>query len=161
MMTILSGYGIVFFMQEELIAPCGMNCAICTGYLAMQNDIRKKGINMSYCTGCRARNKNCAFIRKRCALLSDNRVQYCYECSDFPCENLVKLDNKYKNRYRMSMIENLEFIRDNGMQKFLMKEEEKWRCPECGGTISCHNGLCYRCQLDKLRAKRRKSCWED
>jgi hypothetical protein len=148
-------------MKEELIAPCGMNCGICTGYLAMTNDIRKKGINMSYCTGCRARNKNCAFIKKRCVLHSNNRIQYCYECSDFPCENLVKLDDKYKDRYRMSMIENLEYIKQYGIDKLLTREEEKWHCPECGATICCHNGLCYSCQLDILQAKKKKYRWED
>lgn len=25
-------------MEEKLIAPCGMNCALCVSYLAMQND---------------------------------------------------------------------------------------------------------------------------
>lgn len=42
----------------------------------------------------------------------------------------------------MSMIENLVFIRDHGIEKFLEKEEEKWKCPECGEVIYCHNGLC-------------------
>jgi len=42
----------------------------------------------------------------------------------------------------MSMIENLEFIREYGMKKFLEKEGAKWKCPECGGEICCHNGLC-------------------
>lgn len=27
-------------MNEELIAPCGMNCDVCAGYLAMKNDLK-------------------------------------------------------------------------------------------------------------------------
>jgi hypothetical protein len=30
-------------MFKELIAPCGMNCGVCANYLAMQNDLKKKG----------------------------------------------------------------------------------------------------------------------
>jgi hypothetical protein len=61
----------------------------------------------------------------------------------------------------MSMIENLECVRNIGIKPFLEKQEEKWQCPECGGVICCHNGLCYKCQLDKLRQKKHKYRWEE
>ena len=54
----------------------------------------------------------------------------------------------------MSMIENLEYIRDKGIDKFLEKEREKWQCPDCDGVICCHNGLCLKCNLDKLIHKK-------
>ncbi len=34
-------------MEERLIAPCGMNCAVCSGYLAMQNDLKKGFLEIS------------------------------------------------------------------------------------------------------------------
>jgi hypothetical protein len=52
------------------------------------------------------------------------------------------------------MIENLELIRDGGMEQFLAREAEKWRCPNCGDMICCHNGLCLNCQLDVFRRKK-------
>jgi hypothetical protein len=148
-------------VNEELIAPCGMNCAICSGYLAYRHDVKSKGIRMPYCTGCRARGKKCAFLKKRCALLMFNRVGYCYECGRFPCERLKHVDNRYRTYFKMSMIENLEFIKNMGIKPFLEEQEEKWKCPECGGVICCHNGLCYKCQLDKLRQKKHKYRWEE
>ena len=30
----------------DLIAPCGMNCAICSGYLAYKNDVKNKGVRL-------------------------------------------------------------------------------------------------------------------
>jgi len=45
----------------------------------------------------------------------------------------------------MSMIDNLEFIGDNGIDKFLRRQAEKYKCPTCGGTIRVHNGRCYEC----------------
>jgi hypothetical protein len=51
------------------------------------------------------------------------------------------------------MIENLEFIKKYGIGRFLEEEAVKWRCSACGGVICCHNGLCYKCNLDKLRQK--------
>jgi hypothetical protein len=143
-------------MKEELIAPCGMNCAICSRYLVYRHNLKSKGIGMPYCSGCRARDKNCAFIKKRCELLRNKRVEYCHECGGFPCERLEHLDKGYRMHFRMSMILNLEYIRDNGINKFLINEEEKWKCPECGGVICCHNGLCFSCDLEKLRQKKPK-----
>jgi hypothetical protein len=88
-------------------------------------------------------------------------VKYCYECPDFPCPRLKRLDKRYRTFYRMSMIENLEYIRANGIKKLLEREEAKWRCPECGGVICCHNGICFSCGLERLKTKKRRYRWED
>ena len=148
-------------MNEELIAPCGMNCAICSAYLARQYDVKSQGIGMPYCSGCRPRGKNCAFLKKKCELLLSGTVKYCYECNDFPCQRLSRIDARYRKHYRMSMIENLEYIRDNSINQFLEKEQEKWKCPVCGGVISCHNGVCFNCGLDTLRKKKILYRWYD
>src|SRR4030042_610894 len=130
-------------MNEELIAPCGMNCGICGGYLAHKYDVKSKGIRRPYCTGCRPSNRQCAFLKKRCNLLLKGKVQYCYECSNYPCEKLNHIDKRYRRHFRMSMIENLDFIKKNGIKRLLEKETELWKCPECGATICCHNGICF------------------
>ena len=111
---------------------------------------------MPYCAGCRPRDKQCAFLKKKCNRLLEGKVEYCYQCDDFPCANLLKVDTKYRTNYRMSMIENLEFIRENGVEKLLEKEAEKWRCPNCGGVICCHNGICFECGLELLKAKKKR-----
>ena len=96
-----------------------MNCAICSGFLAYQNDVKSKGIRIPYCTGCRPRDKKCAFLKKRCELLLDGIVKYCYECGSFPCERLEHLDKRYRTNFRMRMIDNLEYIKKNGINQFL------------------------------------------
>jgi len=148
-------------MDAELIAPCGMNCHICSAYLAFKNNIKSVGIRTPYCIGCRPRDKNCAFLKKRCDLLQNGQVKYCYECKEFPCKRLQHIDNRYRNQYRMSMIENLEYIKENSIHHFLTKEAERWKCPDCGGTICCHNGICYNCGLDILRKKVKIHGWGD
>jgi hypothetical protein len=45
----------------------------------------------------------------------------------------------------MSMIENLEHIKADGIRRFLKQEEARWTCPSCGGTICVHRGYCYSC----------------
>ena len=147
--------------NQELIAPCGMNCGICSRYLAFRHDVKRIGIRMPYCIGCRPRGKNCAFLKKKCDLLLNGRVEFCYECGDFPCTRLQRIDKRYRTVYRMSMIENLESIKNDGIVEFLAEEARRWKCPKCGGVISCHNGLCYDCGLDELKSRRKWYRWED
>ena len=146
-------------MKGQLVAPCGMNCNVCAGYLASKHDVKAHGIRMMYCIGCRPRNKNCAFLKRDCKQLRTGEVEFCYECDDFPCERLSALDRRYRENFRMSEIGNLEYIRDHGMDEFLRAEEEKWRCPKCGGTKSCHNGLCFECDLEELKGRKKKYRW--
>ena len=116
---------------------------------------------MPYCTGCRPRDKQCAFLKKRCELLLIGKAKYCYECNDFPCERLERLDKRYRTYFKMSMIENLEYIKKNGINQFLGKEEERWKCPECGAVICCHNGVCFDCGLEELRNRKNLYRWDD
>ncbi len=148
-------------MEEELIVPCGMNCSVCSGYLAWRHDVKSKGIKMPYCKGCKPRDKQCAFLMKRCNLLLNKQVKYCFECSDFPCRNLSHIDKRYRSHYKMSMIKNLKLIREKGINRLLQSEEKKWQCPNCGGVICCHNGICFNCSLDLLRQRKQKYRWED
>ena len=149
-------------MKEELIAPCGMNCNVCSNYLALENDTKAKGIKLPYCNGCRQRNKKCSFIKKKCKKVLDNKVDFCYECNEFPCELFKKpVFKKYETLYRMNMVENLRYMKEYGLAKFLEAEKKKWECPNCGQVICCHNGICYSCDLEKMKTKKKPYRWED
>jgi len=86
-----------------------------------------------------------------CELLGKGKVRFCYECEAFPCKRLKALDKRYRTKYNMSMIENLECMKKYGMEKFLQKEEDKWHCSKCGDTMCCHNALCLNCNPGMLR----------
>ncbi len=141
-------------MDEELIAPCGMNCALCVAYQAQALDLKRKGFSRSYCAGCRPRGKHCAFMKGRCAKIGEGLIHDCSECGDFPCARLKRLDKRYRTQYHLSMIDNLRQIKAVGMDRFLVQQAADWRCPRCGGTICCHIGLCLECDLEKWRQNR-------
>ncbi len=147
-------------MKPELIAPCGMNCNVCAAYLAFTHDVKNKGVQMRYCAGCRPRKKGCAFLKRRCAKLRNNEIGFCYECKTFPCDRLSALDKRYTSLFRMSEIENLKRIKEEGLESFLKAEDVKWRCSKCGGVVSCHNGLCFDCDIDKLRKRKQLYRWD-
>ena len=150
----------VLFMKEELIAPCGMNCSLCIAYQFMKKDLNKQGFHRKYCPGCIPRGKNCTHMGDQCELLGKGSVRFCFACEAFPCQRLKRLDKRYHTKYHMSMIENLKYIKEHGMESYLGKEEKKWRCPECGEAICCHNGLCLHCNLDKL-LQNKKYRWNE
>ena len=95
-----------------------------------------------------------------CDLLGNGEVRFCFECADYPCKRLKSLDKRYRMKYHMSMIENLNAIMDTGMDNFLKAQEEKWHCPTCGETICCHTGLCLNCQLDTF-VQNKKYRWNE
>lgn len=148
-------------MKAELIAPCGMNCNVCSNYLALVNDTKAKGVKLPYCTGCRPRDKQCAFVKKKCNKVLHHQVEFCYECTEFPCELITKLAKRYEARYRMNMVDNLQYIQEHGIATFLESERKKWKCPQCGAVICYHNGICYTCDLERMKTKKKRYRWED
>ena len=122
------------------IAPCGMNCSVCMAHLRKH----KK------CPGCHGEDTNKSVsavncIIRNCQTIKGNQSGFCYECAEYPCKRLKQLDKRYRTRYSMSMIENLEFIKEKGLSSFVEKENERWRCKKCGGVICVHRGYCYQC----------------
>ncbi len=117
-------------MKLKLIAPCGMNCNLCIAFL---RDERK-------CPGCRFREKQCTI--HNCKVFKKNDFKYCFECSDFPCSIINRLDKRYKTRYGMSMIENLEKIKMGGIMKFIKEEKKKWIKHD--KIICVHNKQLYK-----------------
>ncbi len=134
--------------KSELLAPCGMDCSTCSAYLAFINGIPKKKGSIFHCSGCRPRNKQCAYLKGQCENLSANRIRFCFECADYPCERLLHFDQRYRRTYETSPIENLEKIRAKGITSFLREQQKKHGCATCGGMISVHNKKC--CVCDKI-----------
>ncbi len=127
--------------MQTLIAPCGMNCALCSGYQRKKN----------HCAGCNAQSEekvaHCATCSIRhCQALADGQAGFCYACSRYPCRRLKQLDKRYVTKYAMSMLENQAFIRDMGMDAFLSAQEEQWTCKTCGELLCVHKGVCLTCK---------------
>jgi hypothetical protein len=131
--------------SAELMAPCGMNCTLCSAYLAGSVVSPTGTRKMTTCAGCRPRGKNCAFIKRDCERLSGGTIGFCCECPTFPCEKLRKLDSSYRRKYSYSMIDTLQMIKDRGLEATLEEQRERYKCQRCGGVLCIHNGKCYHC----------------
>ncbi|OGS21441.1 MAG: hypothetical protein A3J83_08500 [Elusimicrobia bacterium RIFOXYA2_FULL_40_6] len=123
--------------SSKLIAVCGMNCGICMAYLRDKNK----------CPGCymddKSKSKSCLNCGiKKCTKRKGN---YCFSCKTYPCDRLKHLDKRYRTKYNMSMIENLQNIKELGIRKFVKDEKARWACTDCGGTINVHRSVCSDC----------------
>ncbi len=130
-------------LNEELVAPCGLNCGVCKYYLAKERGMYKT--KSAGCAGCLPGKRECRLIKDSCEQYGKNNIRFCFECGDFPCKRIEKLEKRYTAKYHTSPVNNLILIRNGGLSQWLLAEEEKWRCPQCGGTISMHDGTCYDC----------------
>ncbi len=131
---------------QGLIAACGMNCGLCIAYLR----------EIKPCGGCFKTDdpnkpkhcRSCSIVN--CKFLAETESGFCYDCEKYPCTRLKNLDKRYRSKYGMSMIENLENIRESGMRKFLILEQKRWTCRECGQGISVHRNYCPHCKAEIL-----------
>ena len=131
--------------ENNLAAPCGIYCGACRAYLTRKKNLFKEKKLKHGCQGCRIRNKNCTFIKKDCPPIRKKEMEFCHECSKFPCDNLKKLDDTYLNRYNVSPIGNLKRLREVGLEIWLKEKEQLYNCPKCGGEISVHDSECFDC----------------
>ncbi len=125
-------------MDAPLIAPCGINCALCLAFQREKN----------HCDGCRSDNipfKSCkSCVIKNCEAQLHNGWSDCSPCEK-PCARLKQLDKRYRTKYSTNVLENLAYIRDHGMDAFLDKQAAEWTCPDCGALICMHRGKCLKC----------------
>ena len=132
-------------LKTSIVAPCGMNCGLCLGYHRTKNK----------CAGCNSTSSNKPYHCINCSIklcdsLSANRSKYCFNCKKYPCTRIKNLDKRYKAKYGMSMIENLNTIKEIGIRKFVQQEKERWACPKCGNIICVHRDSCLMCGTKRI-----------
>jgi len=130
--------------DKTRIAPCGINCGTCWAYLRPRNK----------CAGCLVPAPDKPKTRLLCRIKfceKHNRANsnYCFDCDTFPCKRMRHIDQRYRIRFKTSLIQNLETIRDVGMTKYLEDEITRWTCPDCGSLLSVHLPKCPNCGLDR------------
>ena len=126
--------------NPTLIAPCGLNCRLCHAYARDKN----------VCPGCRgedtSKSKSCLACQiKNCEKMVKGKVEYCFDCDEFPCKRLAHLDKRYRIKYGTSVIDNLTNIQKIGIINLVKNENKKWTCPECGSMICMHKPQCLSC----------------
>jgi hypothetical protein len=118
-----------------------MNCGLCIGFLRQNKPcggcFKKEDLNKpKVCRSC---------VIVNCESLKKTMSGYCFECNKYPCTRLKNLDARYRRKYKMSMIENLDYIQLYGLDAFLKSQQEKWTCKVCQSGLCVHRDYCLHC----------------
>ncbi len=135
-------------MKIIMIAPCGINCFACLKQFKLPVT----------CDGCNSDSKNkpeyCSTcIIKNCLKRIKSKHKYCFQCETFPCKRLKQLDRRYRKSYNISLIDNLLYIKGNGIRSHIENEKTKWRCPKCGNLLCIHRKHCLYCEQTNSNTK--------
>jgi len=146
---------------------CGIYCGACEVINAIPDEEKKRVISLFEnkvpnwhatpkqikCSGCKPDDVfvNCAMCPIRpCA--QSKGVDFCMDCAEFPCQIYTFLEMGSDQipvlKHLKENIKNLEFIKDNGLEKWLADQENKWRCPQCGARFAWYMEKCKSCDHD-------------
>jgi hypothetical protein len=125
---------------KNLTAPCGKDCFNCPLYIGEENkENRKKFLerkNISddkyRCKGCRENKGYCPGLEilginpncKTYKCVEEHKVEYCFECSEFPCQKLQPVSDRAEHVPHALKICNLVMIQKMGLEKWA-KEHSK------------------------------------
>lgn len=126
-------------IEPAMFAPCGMNCLVCY----------KHCYHKKPCAGCLKNDQGKPEHCRKCGIkdcVTARNIAYCFECSEYPCNRIKRLEKSYHVRYHASLMENSLMVQKQGIASFLEQQKENHTCPECGGIISIHAAECSECQ---------------
>lgn len=114
---------------KHMTAPCGLDCFNCPMYLASEDeDLRKKvsrnmniSLERAMCSGCRGEKGMISFLdmTEPCNVykcIGEKGIDFCYECSDFPCDHLHPYADLASERPHNTKVFNLALIKKMGLE---------------------------------------------
>ena len=120
--------------RSELVAPCGIHCAICPLYLAGENHLLlealvEKGVSREKlpCKGCRALEGRCPVLETPCetyACIASRGHDFCYQCQEYPCKKLNPASHRAEVLPHNTKVFNLGVIEHQWMEAFLKRSQE-------------------------------------
>ncbi len=142
--------------ERALITPCGLYCGVCPLYKARTDETLRRRIaerqgipveNVPVCAGCRllqgvvsASGGESVCDTYACAV-SDKKVEFCYECDDFPCLKLAPSADRAQEIPHNTKIYNLLMLQKLGIDAWLesyaslMRQYQRGKKPKAGGDI--------------------------
>jgi hypothetical protein len=114
--------------EYKMTAACGISCANCECYTAKDNAqlmqyLIGRGIPAERlpCPGCRAVEGKCPVIGETCSTYvcsQQKGVDFCFECSDFPCDKLHPAADRANVLPHNLKVNNLCIIMNRGLTAF-------------------------------------------
>ena len=101
-----------FNRENQLFSLCGLNCGLCPMHLN------------KYCPGCGGGEGNQSCKIAKCSMEHDG-VQYCFQCSEYPCEKYDHIDDFDSFITHRSRRTDMEKARRFGIEAYNVEQTEK------------------------------------
>jgi hypothetical protein len=167
-------------VDKHLVGYCGLYCGGCDTLRVYRQGLRENRTpewgelpgrlrdNLPFkpkpiiCEGCGSDTVfgGCAICPFRKCARKRGVIALCMECDRYPCFRhylfglLAKIFRIQKKLpHQKTMAENLERIRALGTDAWLVEQDAKWRCPDCGEPYSWYLSACRGCgrSLDEVK----------
>ena len=134
--------------RTGLISPCGIYCGACPSWI--------KGT----CKGCQSEDRNQQRTSKwackiRSCCVSDKILEYCGNCSEFPCKTYHKKllsghvgDERFT--YRFQTRGNFNYLKVHGKEKCEKEMGKRYTCSRCNGIIAFYSYACVDCGFKQV-----------
>lgn len=146
---------------KKLVGICGLYCGTCGIYLASRDNDAEQLSEISQgtgipgdkirCNGCLSdevfpRCIECRHGFRQCA--REKKVTWCFQCSEFPCHRLTLFRDVHVVdgiSHHAHVIEDLQYIKDHGIEDWVKKQEKAGSCSECGKRLYWFSRECPQC----------------
>ena len=140
--------------DKRLATVCGLFCPACILYIGTKEEPERligiaehfqRSVEELECEGCRA-EKRCFFCESNCKMAkcaAKKGVDFCGECTEYPCEELRVFQAEMPTR--IELWKSQERIKEVGYEKWYTEMIEHYSCPECRTLNSAFNMACRKC----------------
>ena len=149
-------------INPDYIAPCGLYCGVCgILYATRENDLKFKEILAGFysdklskseklsvedihCKGCLSSEP--FYFCRECAIkdcVTKKGYSGCHECADFPCTLIEEFPIPLGKKVILRAI---PYRKKVGTEKWVMDEEARYICPECGNKLFRGAQRCNKCK---------------
>ncbi len=121
----------------NLTAPCGLDCFNCPLYKANKDENLQKKLSENLCVdfekakckGCRNENGTIPYLNmespcKVYSCIEKKHINFCNECSDFPCDYLHPYADKADMKPHNLKVFNLCLIKKMGLEKWAAEKSQ-------------------------------------
>jgi hypothetical protein len=137
----------------RVASGCGLHCATCTLYIGTTEEPKRLEIISSRlnvpveeleCNGCKSDKRSmycqsCNFLK----CLAEHNLDYCGQCVDYPCTELVKF--KADRPHRKDLWVDMHNLLVKGIDEWNKEVLQKYTCPVCGTINSAYDLACRKC----------------
>ena len=149
-------------INPDYLAPCGLYCGVCgILYATRENDLKFKEILAGFyndklskseklsvedihCKGCLSSEP--FYFCKECAIkdcVTKKGYSGCHECADFPCKLIEEFPIPLGKKV---ILRATPYRKKVGTEKWVMDEEARYICPECGHKLFRGAQRCNKCK---------------